>query len=351
MPRDSHPISFPRDAADKIRGILFNEPRELSGRVLRALEKTLETHEGSDSARLIENWYKSADVVSYDNTEAAAAYLGAYGSRSILKYQEAVFSLLVNKSSIRRQIDIIDYGAGPCVGFAALIDLWQLLSGTTSETLKLNYIAVDRSRQMLEVGKTFGAELRELYKEVPTSFMTIDESEIHGTAADLLIMSNVLNEGEGNLVAADVLESVASSVDGLRDIVIIEPATEFSYRQMCKIGLKLTGSHHLGPCPSMHNNCDQWTFREFRKRIYNFERRCCGTIVGAARDCKYSLSLISFESEAPELKTDENIVIKHSGASGRTMICRYGEKSWVRSNRVKPWDVISTGGILRRSFP
>jgi hypothetical protein len=339
------------DAANRVRSNLFREPRELSGRVLGAIEQTLKIFEHDRSAQLVENWYRGAGVADYNSNEAAAAYLGAYGARSILKYQEAVFSLLLLMGQLSKVTTVIDYGSGPCVGFAALLDMWALLLVNSDDEVELNYVAVDRSPNMLAVGDSLCELVQSAYPSVRSTVSTRSPAEIEGLRGDILIVSNVLNEGEGHSEATAVLESVMQTVAGVRSVVIIETASQGSSSQMCNIARDVPGVLHIGPCPSNGNDCREWTFREFRKRIYDFERRCCGTIVGAARDCKYSLALLSFDTEARTLGVGDSVAVRHLGPSGRTLTCRYGDKSWIRSVNARPWDIVANDGAVKETFP
>ena len=82
---DDELIKFTSEVEAQVRGILLSLPREISGRILTAIDGTLSRFEGPDSASFVDRWYRSAEVASYDSAAAAAAYLGAYGPRSVLK--------------------------------------------------------------------------------------------------------------------------------------------------------------------------------------------------------------------------------------------------------------------------
>jgi hypothetical protein len=223
--RNQQLITLTPEAEAYVRGQLFSSPRELSGWVLSAIENTLNEYEGSDPSAFIDTWYRSAEVASYDSTAAAAAYLGAYGPRSILKYQEAVFALSVLHRGLRQHNIVIDYGAGPCIGLAALVDLWAVLTRVTTERLSLEYVAVDRSISMLEVGETLCRLVTDL-SDVSISYNLLHVSEFTSITGNLLIVSNVMNDGEGNIGGANFLSPLVEAIADLEDVVVIEPATE-----------------------------------------------------------------------------------------------------------------------------
>jgi hypothetical protein len=348
----SNDVQLLTAVTDRIRSTLFNSPRELSGSLLSAIEKTLAQYEGSDSATIIDKWYRGAEVANYTNAEAAAAYLGAYGPRSILKYQEAIFALLLLKGSLPKKITIADYGAGPCPGFAALVDMWSLISQYSGKKLSLEYIAIDRSSSMLEVGKTFCTLTRATAeKTLKTSlkFLRLDEAD--HVKADILIVANVLNEGEGYTDCHQGLATITRKIVNLKDIVVIEPATEQPSRQLCSLAGKINSMQHIGPCPSAGNECTEWTFREFKKRVYDFERRCAGQWAPAARTCKYSLALLSSVTVPRVVSEDERVIIQQPSASSRMLTCRHGEKQYVRTFKGTPWDLLNSNRDVIKSFP
>jgi lipopolysaccharide export LptBFGC system permease protein LptF len=82
-----------RDALARLSSEFFAVPRELAGVSVHALETTLARFGDDHPALHVEAWYRGAEPASYDSVAAAAAYLGAYGPRSYLKYQEAVLGL------------------------------------------------------------------------------------------------------------------------------------------------------------------------------------------------------------------------------------------------------------------
>jgi len=336
----------------KVRSILFNTPREVSGLILTALEKTLNQYEGKDSASIIDKWYRGAGTANYSNSEAAAAYLGAYGPRSILKYQEAVFALLLLKRLLPREITIMDYGAGPCVGYAALVDLWSLFSQYTGEQVSLKYIAIDRSSSMLEVGSTFCTLTKATAAAtLNTSFEVLHVSEVNCVEADILIVANVLNEGEGHTDCHQGLASIMQRVLNVKDVVVLEPATEQPSRQMCSLANKIEFMEHIGPCPSEGVECSEWTFREFTKRVYDFERRCAGHWAPAARTCKYSLALLSSITLPRVVSENERVIVQQPSAKSRVLTCRYGQKQYVKAFKGGPWDLLNSKHDVIKSFP
>ncbi|MFL6209809.1 MAG: hypothetical protein ACJ74W_13215 [Pyrinomonadaceae bacterium] len=349
-PIDNTPIIF-SDVAARVRGTLFNQPRELGGNVLSAIEKTLNVHEGNNSASIVDDWYMGAAQANYNSLEAAAAYLGAYGARSILKYQEAVFALLLLKKDLPKRITILDYGAGPCPGYAALIDLWSLISEFTKETLELRYIAVDRAPFMLEVGETFCSYVRDsAAATLITSFEVIRTDNMRELEADMLIVANVLNEGEGNLNCATALTDMLQHINGVKDIIIIEPASKQPSEQLCSLAQYFPGLQHIGPCPSNGAECTEWTFREFAKRTYGFERRCASRH-SAARTCKYSLALLSYNTEPRRVAAKEYVIVRPPTANSLVMTCKHGEKQMFRTSRGIPWDLIDISRNMVKSYP
>ena len=339
------------DIESKVKGILFTSPRELSGAIVSSIDQSLEGFTTGELSGYVDNWYKSADAASYTSNAAAAAYLGAYGPRSILKYQEAVFALVKQRGNIQKTTRVIDFGAGPSVGFAALIDLWDILSRCMGEKLKLEYIAVDRSEKMLEVGESFCELIKNKYK-IEASYKQMHKDNFNNTKGNIFIISNVMNDGEGNENCGEFLTRVLKSVHDIEDLVIIEPATEQPSRQMCGLGSILYPLKHIGPCYSNGSSCSEWSFREFPKRVYNFERLCAGQWASAAYSCKYSLSLFSKVALPRELTKDEFIVIGHPNLSGFTLTCKNGIKQVMRvSPRCRTWDVVDIKGQIKRWWP
>lgn len=342
-------IQLSEDAIKRILQVLFGSPRELSGLVLQALDRTLQAHEGAESSSFIDSWYRSAAVACYDSPEAAAAYLGAYGPRSILKIQEALFALLRLKGQVKKQTTILDYGAGPCVGFAALVDLWATLGEAMGRHLELRYIAADRAAAMRLVGATFCDEIRKRYGGPDYEVLELTDKF---PAADCLIAAHVFNEGEGNLNCNDSLKSVLSTMPNLKDIVIIEPATEHVSRQMCSLGNGIAGLSHIGPCPHSGEECREWSFRQFPKRVYACERRCLGDWAPGCRVAKYSVALMSFETPSRSLASEHRVVIGQPRASNCVMTCRIGDKRVMKiSPDGSPWDIVGPNGDVENWWP
>lgn len=344
-------LTLSNEAKLHARAILFSLPRELNGITLSAIDDTLSAYEGDNSASFIEQWYRSADVASYDSTAAAAAYLGAYGPRSILKYQEALFALLVTKEMLPRHIRIIDYGAGPCVGFGALIDLLGILTKYTGESLAMDYIAVDRSEYMLEVGEYFCRRLKEK-TQIQTSYELHHLRDYTYDAAHMLIIANVMNDGEGNLDCHQLLNPLVEVIQNLEDIIVIEPATEQPSTQLCGLTKHMRSFVHVGPCASGEATCTEWSFRQFYKRVYSCERRCLGQWASAAQVCKYSLALLSSVSSPRMLSEEERVVVGQPSSAGWAMTCRHGQKQPMRvTSQATPWDTVDRNGKLIRWWP
>lgn len=342
-------IQLSEDAIKRILQVLFGSPRELSGSVLQALDRTLKAYEGADSSSFIDSWYRSAAVARYDSPEAAAAYLGAYGPRSILKIQEAMFALLRLKGQIKTQTTIVDYGAGPCVAFAALVDLWTVLRETIGRNLELRYIAADRAAAMRLVGATFCDEISSRYGGPDYEIL---ESTDKLPVADCLIAAHVFNEGEGNENCNDSLKAVISTMPNVEDIVIIEPATENVSRQMCSLGNGIPGLSHIGPCPHSGKDCREWSFRQFTKRVYACERRCLGDWAPGCRVAKYSLALMSYETSSRSLASDNRVVIGQPRASNCVTTCRLGEKRVIKiSPDGSSWDIVGSNGEVEIWWP
>jgi ribosomal protein RSM22 (predicted rRNA methylase) len=317
--------------------------------MLQALDRTLKAHEGTDSSSFIDSWYRSAAVAGYADQEAAAAYLGAYGPRSILKIQEAMFALLRLKGQVRKHTTILDYGAGPCVGFAALVDLWMVLKEATGCNLELRYLAADRAPAMRLVGRTFCEEIGQRYGHPYHEVLATTDKL---PAADCLIAAHVFNEGEGNVSCNDAIKSIIATMPALKDIVIIEPATEQVSRQMCSLGNGIPGLNHIGPCPHSGEDCREWSFRQFTKRVYACERRCLGQWAPGCKVAKYSLGLMSFEASSRSLGSDNRVVIGQPRASNCVMTCRLGDKRVTKiSPDASPWDVVSPHGDVENWWP
>lgn len=348
---DAGCILLSDQAEARARALILNSPRELSGWILSGLDQTLSRFEEEDSSSFVDDWYRRAEVASYDSIPAAAAYLGAYGPRSILKYQEAVLALILIKRGFSKHTRVVDYGAGPCVGFAALADLWSVLAQCLGTSLSLDYVAVDRSRSMLEVGEELCRRIGSASKVI-TSYELVHLSEFNGTEASILIVANVMNDGEGNADCRQFLPPLVHAIDGLGDIVIIEPATEQPSRQMCGLAAAVGSLRHIGPCPSAGSTCTEWTFRQFTKRVYNCERRCLGQWASAARVCKFSLALLSAVSGPRPLPDSSRVVVGQRSASGWALTCRFGEKEVMRiGSQGAPWDVVDNSGQIMSWWP
>jgi hypothetical protein len=345
----SESIELSEDAINRTLQVLFGPTRELSGSALQALDKALKAHEGPDSSSFIDSWYRSAAVARYDTPEAAAAYLGAYGPRSILKIQEAMFALLRLKGHVTKRTTILDYGAGPCVGFAALADLWTILKEASGHDLELRYVATDRAAAMRLVGNTFCDEIGKRYS---CSYYEVLEPTDKLPVADCLIAAHVFNEGEGTVSCEDTLMSVMAMLPDLKDIVIIEPATETVSRQMCSLGNGIAGLSHIGPCPHSGEDCKEWSFREFTKRVYACERRCLGQWAPGCKVAKYSLALMSFETSSRSLSSNNRAVIGQPRASNCVMTCRLGDKKVMKiSPDASPWDIVNPHGDVEDWWP
>ncbi len=344
-------ITLTTESVLRARGILFSLPRELNGNILSAIEETLSFFEGDDSASFIDRWYRNADTVSYDNTEAAAAYLGAYGPRSILKYQEALFALLIAKGFIHKYLRIIDFGAGPCIGFGALIDLLSVLAESANTSLELDYVAVDRSEHMLEVGDHLCHQLIDNTR-IQVNYKLFRSSDFTPCSANILFIANVMNDGEGNLDCSQFITSLVEPFKELEDIVVIEPATEQPSRQLCGLDNNIDSWQYIGPCIPGEVACSEWTFRQFSKRIYACERRCLGKWASAAQIGKYSLALLSSISNPRILSEGESVIIRKPSASGWAQTCFHGQKQMKRvTPQATPWDIIDRSGKLVRRWP
>jgi SAM-dependent methyltransferase len=345
----SFDIPFSKEIASKIGGILFNSPREISGLALSAIEQTLSRYEGDDSATYIDKWYRGAGVANYDSTEAAAAYLAAYSPRSILRYQESVFALLMLKGAIPSRITVTDYGSGPAPAYAALMDLWSLLAQFTDQQLSLKYIALDRSAYMLEVAKDLCRNLQDR-ATINTDFELLHADATERLESDILLTSYMLNEGEGNNNCQETLALILSKIM-TKDLIVIETASEETSRQMCSLAIAFPQMQHIGPCPSANSGCTEWTFRKFTKRVYPFERRALGRWSGAARWCKFSLSLLSSITNPRELSKSERVIVHQPSLTNRALTCRYGVKSPVRTFQGSPWDTIDSNSNVNKWWP
>ena len=348
---DNELVKFTTVAEARARGILLSLPRELSGRVLAAIDGTLSRFEGPDSASFVDKWYRSAEAASYNSATAATAYLGAYGPRSVLKYQEATFALLATRAMLHRRTRFIDYGAGPCVGFAALTDLYSLLQQYTGEELALDYMAVDRSDYMLEVGQDLCGRIS-TDLDIDATYELRHVSNFSRGNTDVLIVANVMNDGEGNFSCREFLTELHDKMDIVEDIIVIEPATEQPARQMCGLAETLEPIRHIGPCPSAGASCEEWSFRQFAKRVYACERRCLGQWASAARFCKYSLALLSMIPVARFLSGEQYVVVGQPSSSGYAITCHQGHRQLMKVDPSgKPWDAVNAQGHIERWWP
>jgi hypothetical protein len=185
--------------------------------------------------------------------------------------------------------------------------------------------------------------------EVSHSFVNPNNAP---SETDILIVSNVMNEGEGVEDCSAFLAPVVSRFTGLEHVVVIEPATESTARQMCGLVDRLEGFTHVGPCPSGGASCSEWTFREFRKRVYPFERCCLGRWSPAARTAKYALALISRSAAPRSLGAAAGVVIGAPARGGLVRLCNLGEKSMHRCRAAAgPWDLLDESGQLVKNWP
>ncbi len=111
---------------------------------------------------------------------------------------------------------------------------------------------------MLEVGRSFCEALQASYGSVRSHIETRSNSEPLDIEPDLLVMSKVLNEGDGNDLAAAVFDDVVARASGNPDIVVIEIASEASSRQMCNLARGREDLDHIGPCPSAGSRRNLW---------------------------------------------------------------------------------------------
>jgi hypothetical protein len=333
----------PEDLA-AIRGRLLRNPRELSGRTDRAIERTLAGCLGTQPSRHIDGWYRSASPARYESIEAAATYLGAYGPRSIMRYQEALLWMLGHRSN-HVELAIVDYGCGPGVCLAALTDIVAELAGLGCELGDLSYLGLDRAPAMLEVGT---ALLRNLEDEYGLRLRCrFEQADGHRGIAvgDILILANVLNEGEGIETAGPIVDDLLSL--RMSELLWIEPATERASRQVCQTASTAReGWVHVGPCPSSGRACQRWTFREFPKRTYPYEMVCLGRWAPAARTCKYSMVWLSRSVGARELGPGDAVVVARY-PSGQLATCMRGNAGATRGGPGEPWDVIRSDGSRR----
>jgi hypothetical protein len=344
-------VVFTPDAQAAVRATVCSSPRELGGSVLRAVEDTVADYGVVEPSRLVDKWYRTAAVADYESAEAAATYLGGYGPRSILKYQESVLGLFCLKGSIPRALSVVDFGAGPSVGFAALVDLLTLLGRILGEEFSLSYRAVDRSRAMLTVGRSLCARIMQRLA-MPATYEASERVDLHLSPETLLVLANVMNESEGNLECGTFLHTLLQQLPRVQDVVVIEPATEQPSRQLCGLGARLEHFSHIGPCPSAGAACTEWSFREFAKRVYSCERYCLGKWAPAAARCKFSMALFSKVQTERRLAVDHYVVVGQRLGTGQAVTCRRGEKRVIRvAPEAQPWDLVTAAGRIEEWWP
>jgi SAM-dependent methyltransferase len=337
------------DDMNWLRARLLPMPRELSGRQLRALEETLATFLGDEPSRFAESWYRTAGAASYAGTEAAAAYLGGYGARSIIEYSEALLSLFFAAQEVPDNLRVVDFGCGPGPGVFALFDIYDGLVERFGQAPSLTYTGYDREESMLELARENWARLTgALRADATCTFETFrEDTQFSG---DLLIVANVLNEGEGN----DDTESAAARFlhFDFSHVIFIEPATQSASRGLCSAASRATLPwRHIGPCPSAGTACNQWSFREANKRIYNFERACLGVISPAAFHVRYSLALMS-KSLAPRPLMEGESVIVGRPLNSRVATCHLGVPGVrVLQPNGAPWATVLANGLLVKAYP
>jgi len=344
-------VVFTLEAQAAVRGTVCSSPRELGGNVLRALEDTVADYKVVEPSRLVDKWYRTAAVADYGSAEAAATYLGGYGPRSILKYQESILGLFCLKGFIPRALSVVDFGAGPCVGFAALVDLLTLLGGILGEEFSLSYRAVDRSPAMLAVGRALCNRIMER-AVMRTTYDASEPSDLHLSPETLLVLANVMNESEGNLDCGVFLHALLQQLPRVQDVVVIEPATEQPSRQLCGLGARLELFSHVGPCPSAGSACTEWSFRDFAKRVYSCERYCLGKWAPSAARCKFSMAMLSKVQAERRLAGDDLVVVGQRLGTGQAVTCRRGDKRVMRlAPEVQPWDLVTADGRIKEWWP
>jgi len=349
VPEDA--VAFTAEAQAAVRGTVCSSPRELGGSVLRALEDTVADYKVVEPSRLVDKWYRTAAVADYGSPDAAATYLGGYGPRSVLKYEESILGLFSLKGFIPRALSVVDFGAGPSVGFAALVDLLTLLGGILGQEFSLSYRAVDRSRAMLAVGRALCNRIMER-ADIRTTYDSSEPNDLHPSPETLLVLANVMNESEGNLECGTLLRALLQRLPGVQDVVVIEPATEQPSRQLCGLGARLEHFSHIGPCPSSGSACTEWSFRDFTKRVYSCERYCLGKWAPAAARCKFSMALFSKVHAERKLAGDDHVVVGQRLGTGQAVTCRRGEKRVIRlAPEAQPWDLVTADGRVKEWWP
>jgi hypothetical protein len=336
--------SIPQEALVRARSRLLRDPRELSGRVHRAIERTLARFQSEQPSKFVDTGYRTADAASYNSTEAAAAYLGAYGPRSILKYEEVLLWVLSGRTD-NAKVSLIDFGCGPAVGFAAVLDVFSELREAGASLPTPSFLGIDREPAMLEVGADLARSLQMEFGTVSSADFALSGGSSR-MSGDLLIVANVLNEGEGIEDPGPIAQELLSS-GTVSDIIFMEPATERASRQLCKLASHTeAGWIHVGPCPSNGTACQTWTYREFAKRAYSFERSCLGRWAPAAYSCKYSMVRLSKGTPARPLGADEFVVISRR-PDGVLHTCRWATEGPRATTAAAPWDVVRRDGASR----
>ena len=232
-----------------------------------------------------------------------------------------------------------------------MTDLYSLLSQYTGKELALDYMAVDRSDYMLEVGQDLCDRISKDL-DIDATYELCHVSHFGCSNTDVLIVANVMNDGEGIFNCSEFLTELLDKMDVIEDIIVIEPATEQPARQMCGLAEALEPIRHIGPCPSAGASCEEWSFRQFAKRVYACERRCLGQWASAARFCKYSLALLSITSAARFLPDEQYVVVGQPSSSGYAMTCNQGQKQLMKVDPSgKPWDTVNALGHIQRWWP
>lgn len=332
---------------DQLRARMLPATRELAGPILEAIQSVLARRPPGEPEQYVGQWYRSASPASYNSPEAASAYLAAYGARSVLRYQEAVLALLFQRGGVDGETRVVDFGCGPGPGALGLCDLWQQMSEILAVPLHLVYLGLDREAEMLDLARSTLATFK-----CPTN-CRVDfgiRTEPLALDADLLVVSNVLNEGEGiNDPARSLSDLLATDIT---HAVVIEPATEGVSRALCGAASSVGPPwRHIGPCPSAGGACRRWTFRQFSKRVYRFEYETLGRWYPAARFAKYSLALFSKEP-IERTVTPPGYVTVRATRSGRLDTCRMAQQGpVVRRGLAVTWDLVDERGEISELWP
>lgn len=349
MLNSSEALQIPPAVRRLLRSRFLSEPRELSGRLLTSIERIVEEFAGPSPSDIVAEWYRSATPADYGSHRAAVAYLGAYGARSILKIQESVIGALFLRGRVMRETCLVDYGCGPFIGLLAVADVWTSLSEGIGEALSLVYRPVDRCSSMIEMG---AAAYRLLQPDPRVSIVVEQVADGNRMKSDWLLISNVLNEGEGIDDPSRTFAAIAKQVAPREVALVIEPATEFPCRALCTLGDFVPGFSHAGPCPSTDSRCNEWSFREFKKRTYAVETLCLGDYTPAARVCKFGLAIFTPDTSQRPLDARENVVVGKRRVDGSAAVCRNGERRLLAlEETAKPWDIVDDSGKLVRRWP